>query len=144
MKFLFLIPFAVDPHGHFGPMLQRFLFHREPRAHINFPASRPNAKLMYTRASSFPCPLGVVPTATAHWKRRGTRRFFGGSYTAPTPKEYILQKLGLAITKAFAMHLRNTSRKFGARPQSHRTADGSPPGLPHNSETSPFSGVSLR
>ena len=33
--------------------------------------------------------------------------FYGRSHTAPTPKEYILQKLGLVISNSLAIHLRD-------------------------------------
>ena len=33
--------------------------------------------------------------------------FFGGSYTCPTPREYMYQKFGLAMTTARAIHLRD-------------------------------------
>ena len=37
-------------------------------------------------------------------------------HTAPTPGAYCVQQLGLSVTKAFAMHIRNAERKFGYRP----------------------------
>ena len=58
-----LIPFAIDPHGRFGPLLENFLFHCVPRRHLTFPASRPNAAQMYQRITDWPCPLGIVGTA---------------------------------------------------------------------------------
>ena len=68
-------------------------------------------------ATQHPCPTNVVHLAEARWKATPSRRqFFGHSHTAPGPKEYFLQKLGLSITKAFALHLRNASHKLGKRP----------------------------
>ena len=122
-----LIPWAFDPHGNMGPMLQGFLFGRQAHTAISFPDSRPNATRMYNRATNFPCPLGIVPMAAAAWKRIGKRKFFGHSYTAPTPTEFVLQKIGLAVTKAYSMHLRNAARKFGDRPPKSRSTP--PPGF---------------
>ena len=122
-----LIPWAFDPHGNMGPMLQTFLFGHQARSKISFPDSRPNAALMYERATNFPCPLGIVPTAAAMWKRNGHTKFYGHSHTCPTPKEFILQKIGLAVTKAYGMHLRNASRKFGDRPP--KSTPRAPPGF---------------
>ena len=34
-------------------------------------------------------------------------------YTAPTPREHTLQQMGLVVTKAFGLHLRNSTRKMG-------------------------------
>ena len=72
-------------------------------------------------------PLGIVKTATAKWTATRQRAFFGHSYTAPTPREYILQKLGLAITKALALHLGNSFRKLGTHPNPDFTHP--PPGF---------------
>ena len=41
-----LIPFAVDPHGRWGPMAENFLFHCAPRAPIKFGRDKVNAELM--------------------------------------------------------------------------------------------------
>ena len=67
---------------------------------------------MYNRILECPCPRGVITAASINWKRNKHRRFFGHSYTAPTPKEYTLQQLGLTVTKAYAMHLRKASKFF--------------------------------
>lgn len=116
-----LLALVVGPHGELGPMFKNFLFHYAPRRHLAFRADRPYATDMYARATTAPCPLGVVTSASIVWKRTRTRKFFGHSYTAPTPKEYTLGKLGLVITKAFAVHIRNANRKLGtsASPNAH-------------------------
>jgi hypothetical protein len=58
-------------------------------------------------------PLGILRTADANWKLNKNRNFFGFSYTAPTPTIYTIQQLGLGITKAYSLHIRNASKQFG-------------------------------
>ena len=122
---IIMIPFAIDPHGRWGPMTHNFLFGHTPRRHMTF--SRQSATDMYSRAYRHPCPLAIIPTASAVWKHTKDRQFFGHSYTAPTPREHALGQLGLVLTKAYGLHLRNATRKMGP-------CDTSPPGLdtPHN------------
>ena len=62
------------------------------------------------------CPSGIIPTATAVWRESKPRRFYGHSYTAPTPREHTLQQMGLVVTKAFGLHLRNSTRRMGIKP----------------------------
>ena len=50
----------------------------------------------------------IVPLASIRWKQHRTRPFFGHSYIAPTPHEFLLQKMGLCLTKAFALLVRNS------------------------------------
>jgi len=88
-KNMVLIPFTIDPHGRFGPMLQAFLTtsNHPPQkpwrtTHSNTKYHRPNANLMYSRASNPPCPLGILTSADINWHESlsPTRRsFFGGS-----------------------------------------------------------------
>ena len=75
-----------------------------------FQANRPNAKTMFTRATTEPCPLGILRTADYMWKQNKQQQFFGFSYTSPTPSIYTTQKLGLGITKAFTTHIRNATK----------------------------------
>ena len=53
--------------------------------------------------------MGVAQTATFRWRKAAPKGqlFYGHSHTAPTPKEYILQKLGLVISNSLAIHLRD-------------------------------------
>jgi hypothetical protein len=37
--------------------------------------------------------------------------FFGDSHTSPTPANFTIQKLGLGITKAFALHMKRDSKE---------------------------------
>ena len=46
---MLLIPFAIDPLGRFGPLLQNFLFGHHPAPQLRFPPSRPNATQMYPK-----------------------------------------------------------------------------------------------
>ena len=126
-KDILLFPFAIDPLGGRGPMMNNFLFGYGPREQLTFPAWRPNAAEMYRRATSYPGPLGVLTTASINWKQNKSRKFYGHSYTAPTPKEFTLQQIGLSITKAFALHLRNSTRKMNSTHVG--VAQPPPPGL---------------
>lgn len=82
---MILLPFIIDPHGWWGPILQNFLYHAETTLEYQFYASRPNAKIMFHRATTNRCPLGILKTADNIWKQKKQRTFFGHSYTAPTP-----------------------------------------------------------
>jgi hypothetical protein len=125
-KKIVLIPLAVDPHGRLGPMFNGFLFDTIPPQPPKLQASKPNAKRMYNIATSYPCPRGIVTSACINWKRNKRRKFFGHSYTAPTPKEYTMQQIGLTFTKAFALHLRKSS---GIMRNSSVAAAPPPPGF---------------
>jgi hypothetical protein len=46
---MLLIPFAIDPLGRIGPLLQNFLFGHHPAPQLRFPPSRPNATQMYPK-----------------------------------------------------------------------------------------------
>ena len=89
---MILLPFAIDPHGHWGPILQYFLYHAETTLEYKFYATRPNSKIMFHRATYNPCPLGILKTADSIWKQNKTRTFFGHSYTAPTLSLYTIQR----------------------------------------------------
>ena len=133
-----MMPWAICPHGGFGPILKNFLFHHDPLVpQAPFQSNRPNATLMYSKATSHPIPLGILHTANAIWSRTADkRRFFGYSYTAPTPMEHTLQQLGLGVTKAFALHHKLALRKQGPRPP--RTLPA-PPGFSAVSEAASVS-----
>ena len=110
-----LLPFAVDGYGGLGPMARQFLYGERPRQPLTFRRDRPNATRMYARAMTPPAPHGIVTIASIRWKQNRTRAFYGHSYTAPTPHEYLLQQMGLCFTKAFALHIRNSYRKLERR-----------------------------
>ena len=77
---------------------------------FDFPPSRPIARIMFTKSTNFPSPIGILRTADCLWKQNKQRPFFGHSYTAPTPSIFTIQQLGLGITKAFTTHIRNATR----------------------------------
>jgi len=62
---------------------------------------------MYERATKHPAPTGILLSADAFWKTHKTHKYYGHSHTAPTPQISTLQNLGLGITKAFSLHIRN-------------------------------------
>ena len=114
-----LIPMAIDPHGRWGPLTHNFLFHHRSRLPQSpFCRSRSNASRMYERITDPSCPCGIVPTATAVWKSTRTSQFYGNTYTAPTPRIFALQQLGLVVSKALALHLRHATTKTGLKPPS--------------------------
>jgi len=119
-----LIPGAISPLGNLGPLLRHFLYGTKPSMPYNFPPSRPNAAIMYNLISKHPCPNGIVPLAKTTWLKNKpkSQHFYGGSYTCPTPLEYIQQQLGLAICKAAAIHIREATHGR-LLPPDHPTED---------------------
>ena len=107
-----LILMAIDPHRNWGPLTQNLLYHHMPRNALKFPSSHPHAAAMYARATTPPFPSGLIPTGAINWKHNKDSQFYGHSYTAPTPHGHTLQKLGLVITKAYGLHLRNAPEKW--------------------------------
>ena len=107
-----LLPWTISPHGRFGPMFRRFLYGESLGHNYTFPATRPNAARMFNRAMFHPSTIGLVPLATAAWKRNKSpkQHFFGNSWTCPTPLEYAQQKFGLAYSNAKALHVRDAKR----------------------------------
>ena len=91
---MLLIPFAIDPLGRFGPLLQNFLFGQHAAPQLQFPPSRPNATQMYTKLLQYSSPKGILLLANHNWSLHPTRRFYGHSYLAPTPSITTVQSLG--------------------------------------------------
>jgi hypothetical protein len=129
-KNMVLVPITIDPFARFGPMFQSFLTStdsppQEPwfTTHRLKKFNRPNANLMYKRASNPPNTLGILTSADFFWKQlqSPTRRtFYGHSYTAPTPSIHTLQQLGLAVLKGFSSLLTNATRTFLEPPTAPR------------------------
>ncbi len=113
---MLLIPFAIDPLGRFGPLLQHFLFGHHPAPLLRFPPSRPNATQMYTKLLQYSSPKGILRLANHNWSLHPTQHFYGHSYLAPTPSITTVQSLGVSLTKAFAHHIRYASQKFTLHP----------------------------
>ena len=91
---------------------------------------------MYERTTTWPCPLGIVTAVKQRWRAGGTDKpFYGWSHMTPTPRGYFLQQLGLVITKANAVHLRNARMKFGPYPRGRRK--GRPTGRGHRANGAP-------
>jgi hypothetical protein len=108
---MMLLPLAIDPIGCLGPLFRLLLYNSHPLEHLRFPATRPNARAMYSRIISYPSPKGILTLADHNWKHNNpTGRFFGNSYTSPTPTIFTLQTLGLCFIKAFAAHIRHATR----------------------------------
>ena len=133
---MILPPIAIDPHGRWGPITENFLNLLDRELNYTFPSHRPNATTMFMKSTRAPCPIGILRTADKLWKLSKTRQFFGRSYTAPTPSIYTIQQMGLGITKAFAVHIRNATKKSFTR--SHGT-DNTPGNSLHTGPDGPLS-----
>ncbi len=116
---MILLPIAIDPHGKWGPMAENFLRLSSTSLHCTFKPDRRNASIMCVKATTPPCPIGILRTADTIWKTTKQRPFFGYSHTSPTPSIFTIQKLGLGITKAFATRIRNATRKATVATNSH-------------------------
>ena len=110
-----------------------------PHSPLQFTSAYPEATNMSRLSSLHPGLAGILPLADAMWKRarQPHEKFYGHSYTAPTPSTFFLQQFGLACTKAFAIHLR---RKPSNAPRPHPSPPGpnrTPPGLSNPYSTTP-------
>ena len=112
-KQMILLPMAIDPHGRWGPITNTFLNGNDHRTNYTFQQNRQHAAAMLRRATSSPSPIGILRTANANWNRNKLRTFYGHSYTAPTPSIYTIHQLGLGITKAYSVHIRNATKHIG-------------------------------
>ena len=66
-KNIALIPAAIDPHGKWGPMFDSLLTgYRAITPHI-FNQENQAAATMHERATSHPCPTGIIQQATKNW-----------------------------------------------------------------------------
>mmetsp|Transcript_23067 Transcript_23067/g.32939 ORF Transcript_23067/g.32939 Transcript_23067/m.32939 type:complete len:162 (-) Transcript_23067:114-599(-) len=126
---------AICPYGGMGPMLRKFLFGDDPIRELSFSSNWPQASKMYRDSLQSSAPHGILPLANSAWSssKPAHQKFYGHSYTAPTPKISFLQQFGLACTKAFAIHLRRPTRTRQS-PQVPPGPSRAPPGL-----NSPFS-----
>ena len=116
-----LLAFALDPFGRWGPIMQNFLTtSTTPIQQKPFRANRPNANTMYHRATSHPAPTAILHAADSYWKSNKTRRFYGHSYTSPSPQIHTIQNLGLGITKAFSLHIRNSTLRSTQQNHQHQ------------------------
>lgn len=51
---MILLPFAINPHGHFRPILNHFLFQSSANLNYAFPNSRPNTIAMFPKLTKHP------------------------------------------------------------------------------------------
>ena len=109
-----LLAMAISPYGVWSPTINTLLFGDgvDLQHDYRIPISRPNAKRMLHRSVTPPCPRGIANIAFAKWKKTKSKHqyFYGNSYTCPTPRIYIQQQFGLAISTAIAMHIRNAKK----------------------------------
>jgi hypothetical protein len=118
-----VLPLAIDPLRHFGPILQQFLFNIQPSSQLIFTPTKPITTFMYSKVMHFPSPKGVLKLAGHNWKTTQSHQFYGHLCSAPTPTITTLQKLGLILTKVFTLHVRYATCKF------HDLPTPSPSGL---------------
>ena len=104
---MILLPLALDSFGRWGLTMQNFLFHTATTPCYKFKNNAPNAAIMAFKATTPPCPLGILQSADVIWKKTQNRPFYGHSYTAPTPSLHTIQQLGLGITKGLMTTLRH-------------------------------------
>ena len=106
---MILLPLALDPHGRWGPIMHNLLFNTATPPKYKFKPNVPNASIMAFKATTTPCPLGILQTADSVWKQNQIRPFYGHSYTSPTPSIHTIQQLGLGITKGLMTILRHAA-----------------------------------
>ena len=126
-----LIPMVVSPNGRWGPMFHAFLFGGQDEPSLRFHNTSANASRMYHRARSPAAQGGIIPRAFSRWKatKAKEQHFYGSSWSTPTPKEYVYQRLGLVIITALAQHLRDAKRcELVAAPR-HPAPPEPPPGF---------------
>jgi len=116
---MLLIPVALDPHARWGPITQNFLNLTTEDLQYTFRSNKPNAATMFSKITTHPCPIVILKTADVLWKENKTRKFFGHSYTAPTPSLHTIQQLGLGITKAFTTLIRNATKSIHTQTANH-------------------------
>ena len=121
-----LLPASIGPYGDIGPIFRNFLFGQAPRTPLSAFRNRPQANTAHLRATTHPAPFDIVTTASINWKRHKSQRFFGNSYTTPTPRAYFLQKFGLHTTKALAVLLQNSFKRIVSAPPGSTTAHRTP------------------
>ena len=113
---------AISPYGRWGPMFHAFLFGGQDEPCLRFHQSSANAARMYHRARSPAAQGGIIPRAFSRWKatKAKEQHFYGSSWSTPTPKEYVYQRLGLVIITALAQHLRDAKRgELATAPSTH-------------------------
>ncbi len=113
-KNMVLLPFSIHLFGRWGPITQTFLTENGTNSTHIFPTYQPNAASMFHRATTTPCPIGILHTADATWITKLHGKFFRHSYTSPTPSIYTIQQLGLGITKAFLLHIQNATKQYSS------------------------------
>ncbi len=104
--------------GGMGPMLRRFLFGEDPIRLVFFTANWPQAAKIYLKFLQSSAPHGILPLANSSWSWSSSKskpahqKFYGHSYTAPTPKISFLQQFGLACNRAFASHIHPSTNSY--------------------------------
>ena len=74
---------------------------------------------------SYPAPVGIIPLATSTWQGDKPKQqyFYRHSYTCPTPREFAFQGIGLAISNAIAIHMRDAKEGKFIEPSDEEKAE---------------------
>jgi hypothetical protein len=87
-----------------GPVMRRFFLNDLPHSPLQFTSAHPEATNMSLLSSLHPGLTGILPLADAMWKRarQPHEKFYGHSYTAPTPSTFFLQLFGYKLKKTWS------------------------------------------
>lgn len=104
---MILLPIAIDPHWKWGPMTENFLRLSSTSLQYKFQWDRPHASTMFIKATTLPCPIGIIKSADAIWKTTKQHPFFRYSHTSPiSPKP--LHCIWNATKKTQQLQIQNT------------------------------------
>ena len=84
-------------------------YRQKKRRSLKFPSLTPGGKEDVLAQHVPPCTGWNHPLAMATWRKEESKHqyFYGHSYTCPTPKKYAFQGIGVAISNAVAIHIRD-------------------------------------
>ena len=98
-----LTPAPVTPHGHTGPLFNRFLYGSDADPHPTF-KNKPHAQECERIARSASVPHGVLPRANHLWRMNNPTTSHGGTHKAMDPQSHFNQDFGLIMSTAVSSH----------------------------------------
>ena len=101
---MILIPASITPHGHTGPLLNRFLYDHNTTPH-NMYKNRPNDQRCEESARSTKAPHDILGRANQIWRNTNPQHSFSGSYKAMDPRTHLDQCFGLVMSALRTSHL---------------------------------------
>jgi hypothetical protein len=108
---MLFLPTTFDHLGCPGPLAHRFLFgsptHNPGPPLDTYTGCRlpTSSQTLITRATGPSALSGLLPAADEAFRRTCPRRWYGNTYHTRTPRQWAVQFLGLALTRAYARHL---------------------------------------